>query len=467
MSLKWSQKVLYAMPTVGITFLMGPVMILQGIYAKYFGLALSTIAIVLLISKLFDALTDPLIGYLCDRFYLRHGSRKPFVFFGGILFVVSSYFLYVPFGSNTSTIFEIGNLSFDTDVSSLYFLLWFLAFYLGFTLFEIPHLAWARDLSASAEDKTQIYGWRAGASFFGSMLFFATPLLPIFDTNSFTPQSLQWSVIAAGVLLFPAIFVCITNLPNSSRVYFNGDTRPSNFKKLKSIRLLIFGNPSLVWFLAALFCAGAGAGMWFGLVFLYVDIFLQLGEYFALIYVISLGLSILTVGGWARLITVLGRKPVWGVAMATMMFGFLGSSQISPSGQAQAELLFFTVLIYCGFVGWTILAPSLLTEVIDYGSWKFGSDQAGIYFSLYTLMTKINVGLGGALSLGIAGSYGFEATAATQSAEAIFGLRFSMSWLPVPFMLASICFMSLIPLDTRRNEIIQNRLCSKGKRMDI
>ena len=132
----------YALPTVVVAFLIGPVAIIQGIYAKYFGLSLTTIASVLLIARLFDAVTDPLIGYFSDHYYARTGSRKKIICTGAVLFIISAYFLYVPHGIGSSAPYD--------PISTACFLTWFLIFYLGWTMFEIPHLAWGSELAVGA-----------------------------------------------------------------------------------------------------------------------------------------------------------------------------------------------------------------------------------------------------------------------------------------------------------------------------
>ena len=90
------QYLAYVSPMLMLAFLWAPMGIVQGIYAKYFGVTLTAIASVFFIASLFDAVTDPLVGYFSDRYQIVLGSRKPFVLVGGLLFLLSSYFLYVP-----------------------------------------------------------------------------------------------------------------------------------------------------------------------------------------------------------------------------------------------------------------------------------------------------------------------------------------------------------------------------------
>ncbi len=115
-----------------MTWLGAPIPILQGIYAKYYGFSLTTLATIILLARFFDAITDPLIGYYSDRYARRTGTRKPFILAGGLLLILSAYFLYVPIG---------GDIGESSNVSVAYFTFWFMALYLAMTLFEIPHSA--------------------------------------------------------------------------------------------------------------------------------------------------------------------------------------------------------------------------------------------------------------------------------------------------------------------------------------
>ena len=133
----------YIAPHMAIIWLMQPLPIIQGIYAKYYGLSLTAIATAILIARVFDAVTDPVIGLCVDRYFDRHQTRKPFMVIGSLLFSVSAYFLYVP----------------PDNVSALYFAICFMAMTLAWTLFEIPHIAWANDIAVDSHEKTTIYGF--------------------------------------------------------------------------------------------------------------------------------------------------------------------------------------------------------------------------------------------------------------------------------------------------------------------
>ena len=443
------QTIAYALPVLNVMFLLGPLSVLQGIYTKYFGLSLQVIAAVMLLSKLFDAITDPIIGYYADRFYDRTGTRKPLVAVGGVLFIISSWYLYVPM----------------EPVTTRYFIFWFLSFFVAFTLFEIPHAAWGNEISSTAHEKNTVYGWRALSINFGSLLFFAMPLLPIFDSNAFTPTTLQYSVLLAGLLMVPALLICLITVPNGLSPTKSVDcssakiSRENTFSSLREI----FTNGPLIWFLSAFLTFGLALGMWFSLIFLFIDVYLDLGEKFAIILVIGYGSGTLSLWCWTKIANRWSKKFAWGLAILLIIIGMLIVSFASPNIGNWKILVAGTMLIYIGNASITIVVPSLLADVVDFGAWKFGKNLAASYFSLYYLTMKINFALGSALGLGIAAWYGFDATAKYQTTEAIFGLSLAIAWLPAPLMLVSLGCITFIPLTCRRQNIIKKRFARRNQ----
>ena len=439
--LSLAQSLAYAAPVLPIFFLLGPLGVLQGIYAKYFGLPLSAMAAVLLIARLFDAVTDPAIGYWSDHYQRRTGSRKPFVLCGGVLFVLSSYFLYVP----------------PNEVTVYYFLGWYMAYYLSWTLFEIPHIAWGTEIAANSQEKTRVFSFRTFGNLLGQLLFYAIPLLPFFTTDEFTPQTMKWSVLIAGILMVPLLYGCIFHTPKGVVT-----ASPSSSGKEKDYLQIIFVslwcNKPFLLFLVIYTFSSVGLGMWFTLIFIFVDAYLGLGDKYALVFILSLTTSTLTCFVWNKLTAHFGKKLIWCLGVVFSTLGVFSTSFLTAGESGYLSFLAVKICISLGFASFSILAPSVLGDIIDYGTWQSGVNRAGTYFSVYSLVSKASLALGAGLALAMAGWYGFDPAGSVHSAEAVFGLRLSIAYVPGMLLTASLVFIALFPLDAHWCSIIRRRL---------
>lgn len=449
-SLALSAQLAYVAPTLMVAFLNGPIGIIQGMYAKHFGITLTTIATILLIARLFDAITDPLIGYLSDRHYNKYGSRKAFVVAGGLMVIISSYFLYVPVDPDS--------IDESVTVSPLYFLGCFLVFYLAWTLFEIPHLAWGSELAYSSEDKTKIYSLRTLSVIVGILLFYVVPLLPIFPGNEFTPQTLQWSAIIAGLLILPTLYCCVIYAPSKTG-HTVGAPKIQQKQQLRQILGEFVRNKPFLLFIAALFLYSlGGSGMSFTLLFIFIDAYLGLGSDFALVNLIGLGIGVFMVGVWYRLANRIGKKSVMitGIFLYTLGIGLLAFLQPNNAGFTALAIVITT--IHVASASLNAISPSLLADIIDYSTWKFGQDRAATYFAFFALVSKISLALGGAIGMGIAGWYGFNPAATDHSDESIAGLVLATCWIPILLMIISTAIIIRFPITSRRHAIIRKRL---------
>ena len=306
----WQQQA-YALPVMATSFVIGSLGIMQGMYAKHFGLGLTTLATILFVANLFDAVTDPLIGYYSDRYHARTGSRKPFVVAGGVLFIISSYFLYAPVDLETLNAIDAGTSQVSVNVSTSYFLGWFLVFYFAWTLFEIPHLAWGGELANTSQEKTKIYSLRAAAGWIGMLLFYMVPFLPMFETQAFTPQTLYWAVLGTGCLMLPLLYLCVRTTPHGvgaqAAVHHSScRQQPTN---LKALGKEVFANTPLGLFLIAIILFNISfSGMWLTLLFIFADTYLELGKKFAQVSLLGLSVGIPMIAIWYWLANRWGKK---------------------------------------------------------------------------------------------------------------------------------------------------------------
>lgn len=433
------QHVAYALPVIGSSFILGPIYLLQGIYAMYFGLSLTTIGTILLISRLFDAITDPLIGHLSDRI----DNHRLFAFWGGLSIIISAYFLLVPVDPDT--------IDASTKVSEAYFMVCFLAFYLTHTFFEIPHLAWGSDLAKTSTEKNSLFAWRSVFLYFGSLLFYVVPFLPLFETREITPHTLQWTAFIGGTLMLLMLAICMRTLPNK------GEKKQPRAASRWSWAMFIANKP-LHLFLVAYLLTGIVFGLSGSLFFIYVSSYLNQGNDFALVMIVSACASIVGIKCWLPLAARWGKPFTWCVGTGVMMSGIALLAVLTPDKNSFALLLTAYVVIMFGVSTTPVFAPSILSEIIDYSRWKFNTDCSATFFSLQTFMNKANFALGGALGFLVAGWYGFEPSASSHSQEAIFGLRLATIWLPIMVGMLSIVFIALIPINARRHAIIRRYL---------
>ena len=432
----------YTAPMIGVVFLAGPMGVIQGVYAKYFGVPLTSIAAIYLLSRLFDVITDPLIGYLSDRYRVKKGTRKPFVLVGGVALIPCSYFLFVP----------------PDNVSLTYFSFWLFSHVLAYTVYSLPNLAWANELTNEPDARVALFSVLAIVGQIGGLLFFMVPFLPFFETTSITPEVLKVSVIAGSCLVLPGLYYSVMYAP---------DGQWEEVEKVDSIGMIqsvsfflkaIANNSPFHIFLAAHSLSGLAQGMFFGLFFIYVDVFLGMGKEFVKISIIGIFFSFLTIPVIYRLTTKFGKRNVWFFSMVAMLFGLFCAGLLTPETAGFFDVLALLLLLgLCGSC-FVIVAPSILADIIDYGQVYDRAERRGSYLAFYTLLVKAQAAIGMALSMVIAESLGFDAAAATSTPAGYFAIKVAISWVPGTILLLSLPFIWRTPLNENRNAIVRRRL---------
>ena len=448
-TLPLSQSISYATPLVAVSMLVTPMAIIQGIYAKHYGIALSTLALIVLASRIFDAISDPVVGFLSDRYRQKHGTRKPFIVGGTLLLFVAGYFLYIP----------------PDQVSTAYATGWFIAFYAAYTLFQIPHITWPCDISKDSADRARLYSYRVMAYYCGLVLFYCIPLLPIFPTQEITPNTLKIGFFVSAALALPFLFQSMRSVPTGiPPMPLEKVPLQSRSRLFRSLFKEVCNNKPFLIFAAAFLLAGFSSGMWSGLIYIYVDAYLGMGEQFAKMFLAAFVIGIVFAPLWRRLVKQIGKKKVFALSMTMMVASYLFTSTLNPGGVSFTQLLLLKVLNTTAIVGTLTVAPAMLADIVDYAYLKVGIERSATYFSIKVFLEKTAIALGAALALGLAGWSGFAVTNTHFTPEAVMGLMMAMVWIPTVFGSLSILFIVLTPINERRHSIIKRRLDARLKR---
>ncbi len=433
----------YAAPAFSQALIHGPVnTVLQGVYGKFFGLPLASIAMVLVVSRIFDALTDPLIGYLSDRYNTRWGQRKPWLMTGSLLAVVACWFLYVP----------------AEEITTGYFLFWFLMAYLGWTISEIPYRAWMAEISLDYNERTRIATWRTFARYMGFIAFYGIPFLPMFETSDFTPETLRVTAILATIALPTTALLACWLVPRGQVL------RARQPVSLRAAWPAIIQNKPLMLFLLSFAVGGLATGCAFGLLFFFVDSHLGLGPTLALLFVLGAPIGALAMPLWNGLALRIGKARTWAYAY-TASATLLLLHVFIPVGAAGKPWLIalFTGVFAVSSVG-VVMPLALLADIVDYGRWKFKGDYAGSYYSLQTMVEKGVEGLGVAMGLTVVAWFGFDPQLAEQTSRGSFGLLLGFPILPAILTLLTVPLIWHFPINERRQKIIVKRLGGRSQK---
>ncbi|MFZ9634297.1 MAG: MFS transporter, partial [Alphaproteobacteria bacterium] len=137
----------YGAPALPAAMLGLPMLVyLPGFWAETMGLGLATTGAMLLLARLWDGVTDPVVGHLSDRTRGRLGRRKPWLAASLPLVLAGAWMLFRP----------------PEGAGAAYLLAWSFVLYLGWTMMQVPHQAWGAELSEDYAARARVAAWRAG-----------------------------------------------------------------------------------------------------------------------------------------------------------------------------------------------------------------------------------------------------------------------------------------------------------------
>ncbi len=446
MPLNKTQAVLYAAPWNAYAFIMLPLgVVLPTYYAESTLASMAAIGFVSGIARLFDAVTDPIIGYVSDRTRTRWGARKPWIVLGSSIACVSIFFLFQP----------------PPDAGIVYYAVASFALYLGYTLFDIPHKAWYAEVATDYNDRSRIATYVAVFTVLGSILFWVVPvaLSPLTGSTRIGPESFH---------LIAWLFVIVLPLSIAGAVLFVpvGRTVAVDDPGLRVLLRSLKRNKPFWRFLAAVSLWGVGQGMSFSVVFIVMRDYLGLGDQFAVMMIVFFIVQFVSMPIWAKIMMRYGKHRSWAVSWG---FGALWSPLILlfEPGSAPFWPVLGMMMVSAAVNGASYIAPrAVLGDIIDYDLLRSRSNNGAKYFSFNTLLDKSLIGLGVGVAFPLLSAFGYEIGKAND-AEATFGLLLCYLGVPLITHMGAAALLWKFPLDARRHGIIRRRIDQLTARGEI
>jgi len=436
-AMRLSMLVFYALPAFVVALPTIPVyIVLPTLYGVELGLGLTATGLVLLAARLFDTVSDPLVGALSDRFALCGWRRKPWIAVGAAIAGLGLYMVLNP----------------PSKVDGFYLLIWALVLYAGWTMVVVPYMAWGAELSDNYDERTRVTAWREGIGLLG--LLGAGAIVAAATAADWSERQaiavLAWVAIALGLLAFPLLLCRVPEVPQERPLPASRTDRP-----LKAAAFALAGNGPFVRLLAAWFLNGLANGIPATLFFLYLEYGLGAGQaqrpLFVLLYFLS---AIVAVPAWKAASTSLGKHRAWCWAMALACIAFVTVPWV-PQGA------FVAFALICAVTGAALgadlaLPPSIQADVLDYGALRSGRARAGLLFAFWGMSTKLALALSAGFALWAVEAAGFDPD--RPSAAGISALSVIYALVPVVIKATAIALVWRFPLTAEKHAVIQRAL---------
>ena len=407
-------------------------------YADDLALPLAAVGAAIAASRVLDVATDILIGIWSDRLRTRWGRRKPWIAVGTPLLMLATWMLFVPVG----------------QVSVTYLLVWASFLFLVTTLVDLPHKAWGAELSSDYTERTQVAAWREGFGVLGQILFLLLLLVMGLLGHSETRDQLLAIALVIVISLPLLVSVALAKAPEFPPEELGGK-RLGGWQALR----IILRNNAFVRTLCALLLFGSAVIIQATLHKLVLTHVVGRPELFASMILLENLASLAAVPFWMRLSNHLGKHRALTFAALWIGFWSLGFPLV---GQGDT-VLYITLIVLRGssLASIFLLANSIAADVVDHDILASGRQRTGLFFAIWGIAIKFAIALGVFMGTALPAAFGFEPSAATQTADAKFWLMIIYGWLPCLIMALGAPPLWNFPIDHVRQKQLREQIASR------
>lgn len=438
-------------------------------YSNIFGLSLAHAGTLILVTKLYDAVSDPVMGLIADRTNTRWGKYRPYLLWIAVPFALAGILAF--FTPQTD------NYTFK----HIYAYVTYILMMTVYTAINVPYGAMLGVMSDDAREKSMFSSFRMFFAFIGSFVAMGSfePLLRLRGAIMGTlPQNwtiadsapMDWTVALIIIGSICAILFLLSfamtrehvteaqmQKQNAGEVAAEPVRQSSVWNDLRCLVsngpwwMLLGGGVSVLLFN----CIRGGAAAYY-----FADV-LGVNAVFTLA-------AFLTAGEIAQLVGVIvtvpvsekiGKKATF-LSVLTIISVLSVIVMFLPDTPAGMWTLMVLQVLICIAIG--INSPLLWTmfaDVADYSELKNGNASTGLIFSSSSMAQKFGAAFGSAIVLWVLMAFGYDnAKGAVQTPEALSTIKALISWIPAIGSATGILIMSMYPLTEKKMSEIREKL---------
>lgn len=389
-------------------------------YAENTALSLTAIGGLLLLARLCDTVTDPIVGYWSDHSKNRFGRRKVFVILASPLIALSVVFLFNPV----------------SGAGGFYLLFWTIAIYVAGTLSIVPASAWAAELSPDYNQRSLITGVRVAFGLAGTLAALIVPAVLVGESSDNLGSTLKAITVLVLVSLAVSTVWAAVCVPDRSKTVLPSNSFSAAMALMKS------HNPFRQLLVSFLLNAVSNA-IPATLFLLFVTHVLGIPEAAGVLLFLYFVCAAASVPVWVALSRRFGKHETWSFAMVLACAFFIWTPFLS----ADTVFWFYVIVIATGFTtGADLALPSAINaDVIEWDALETGYNRPGLFFALWGTASKLSFALAVGIAFPLLDLAGFSASG-NNSSNAV-------TWLAVLYGGPCILFKLLAVWSMRRYPI--------------
>ena len=411
-----------------------PMVMAAPVLTIQFGIQPWIVSLLFMAFRFWDAMTDPVMGWISDNTHSRWGRRRPFIFVGAILIAITFPLMWM----------------FPKDASETVIITWIafsgLLLYTSVTIWSMPYQSLFMELTPDYHERTRINSYRFYAGIFFaqaiSWCWWFSKLEMFNDTVTGEPDTLAGTRLLSVILgviilifgLLPAIFV---------KERFAQLTKREKKTSLKrDLKLTLTDRNFLVMIAVTIFFIASSALM------------NSFGQFTSTYYVMEGDESMAAkFNGYWQTISTVGVffgitcanlvSPRWGkrkTMAAALLFQVVGNAItffILWPGRPYLTLLNPFIIGFGMQTTW-LLVGSMIADIADEDELKTSERREGSFSSVYSWAVKLSFTIGFGLSGPLLHLTGFDVEKGIHQAEVFFRMKLVMTLLPVAMLLAAI-----------------------------
>lgn len=396
-------------------------------YAGELGLGLAAISTVLLVSRMTDFVTDPIMGWLSDRTRSRFGRRRPYIVIGLPVMLVGIWKLFLP----------------EPPVDIWYMLIWNTVVYLGWTIMILPYGAWGAELTDNYMDRARVTASRQVWTIGG--LFGASVVIWFFQEVLDKPGSGE---VLRGIgitllFLFPVAVAILLSLVPERPV----DVPPRRQAWWQELRSMMRIGPFRRMVYVALAIVIGEASRHAVVVFFMNDV-LQAGDRIGRTFILYYLMGVAAIPLWQWLAGKYGKHRALAIAMTHSALMVLATAFLG-AGDYNTFLVFY-VLKGASFGAFAYLPLAIIADVVDVDTAVTRQKRAGLYFAVHGAIDKIGIAIGLFIALQALNLTGYDPTQTVNEAG-LWMIRLEYAVIPTFFFLLASWLVWRYPVTNERH----------------